>query len=184
MVENDIKKQQQQYYQDVMNKYRHKITNSINSNNNNNNNNSNNNNYNQNSNFYNRNNQSNNNFDSQVNSNMPPNFGGLNNQSINIQNSISVSNSNVNIFETPYERNTRKKQELIVEGKNNQQIIYEQNDKKTNSIFNESNSEFQQQKDLNRLYRSIDGKVKLPNFNNDTGLKKSQYGLNNSNYRI
>lgn len=62
-------------------------------------------------------------------------------------NSMSMSTSN--IFETPYERKIRKN-ELIVEGKNNQKIIYQQ------SNFN-VDEETIESKDLNRLYQSIDG---------------------------
>ena len=62
-------------------------------------------------------------------------------------NSMSLSTSN--IFEAPYERKIRKN-ELIVEGKNNQKIIYQQSNLNIDEETIES-------KDLNRLYQSIDG---------------------------
>lgn len=88
-------------------------------------------------------------------------------------NNFSVSCSTSNIFETPFERKIRKQQDLVIEGKNNQQIIYE-SDKNSYANVDEESLE---QRDLSRLYQSLDGKL-----NNNLEFKNKFLNENNNNY--
>ena len=156
------------YYQEMFSKYRMKLKNQMNNNH------SNNSNVNSNqlsqlaygSNGYGGQGQNN---QGQLNTSIPFNS---NNYNLN-NNSMSYSNSN--IFETAFDRNKRKKQtELILEGKNNQKIIYES--EKNERIEEEVSVE---NKDLNRLYQSIDSKLNnfKNNFNsNNIGMKNKLLG--------
>lgn len=103
-----------------------------------------------------------------------------------LTNNNSISMSTSNIFETPFERNIRKRQELVLEGKNNQKIIYES--ERHNSIAG-IEEESIENKDLSRLYQSIDNKINgfknLINSNNLDSKNRintnSLRDLNNSN---
>lgn len=87
----------------------------------------------------------------------------------NFNNSVSLSTSN--IFESAFDRQKRKQQELIIEGKNNQAIKYGSNIEDTN-----------EHKDINRLYQSIDkigGLKKNSNNLEDKNKLNKEFGFDN-----